>query len=98
METGESRWNIVVCYLATGDETTIRDVEAAMAEKPRRPYWIVARDLKKNLGKAGSTGRDEEITAAVATSSLVNLAVNLFLRQWAWCRDRRTWQRPPRWR
>ena len=31
METGERHWYIVGCYLAPGDRTTIRGVEAAMA-------------------------------------------------------------------
>ena len=41
-----------------GGGTTIRDVEAAMAEKPREMELIVAGDLNVNLGKVGSRGRD----------------------------------------
>ena len=32
---GERPWYIVVCYLAPGDGSTIRDMEAAMAEQLR---------------------------------------------------------------
>ena len=59
MATVKRRWYIVGCYLATGDRTTIRDVEVAMAEKPRGEEFIVAGDLNLELGKTGSRGRDE---------------------------------------
>ena len=58
MATGERFWYIVRCYLAPGDETTIQDVKAAMAQKPRGKELIVAGDLQVNLGKEGSWGRD----------------------------------------
>ena len=58
MKMGEQRWYIVGFYLALGNGTTVRDVEAAMAEKPRGMELIVAGDLNVNLGKVGSRGRD----------------------------------------
>ena len=66
LATGERRWYIVGSYLVTGDRTTTRDVEAAMAEKPRGEELIVAGDLNAELGKEGGRGRDEEIMSAVA--------------------------------
>ena len=42
LETRESRWYIFGCYLAPRNNTTIRDVEAAMAERPRGTYFIFA--------------------------------------------------------
>ena len=56
---GERRWYIMGCYLALGKRTTIRDVEAAMAEKTRGTELIVAGDLNVDLGKEDSRGRDK---------------------------------------
>ena len=69
----ERRWYIVVCYLAPGDGTMIRDVEVAMAEKLRGIDLIVAVDLNVDLEKSGGWGRNEEIAAAVATTGLGDL-------------------------
>ena len=74
MATGERSWNIVGCYLAPADGTTIRDVEAAMAEKPRGTELIVAGDLNVELGKTGIKVRDKEITVAVAMDGLEGMA------------------------
>ena len=57
MATGKRRWYIVGCYLVPGDGTTIKDIEAAMAEYPRGADLIVAGDLNVELGKAGSRVR-----------------------------------------
>ena len=51
MTTGERRWYIVGCYLVPGDNTTIWDVEAAMAERPRAEELIVAGDFNVDLEK-----------------------------------------------
>ena len=79
LATGERRWYIVVCYLEPGDGTTIRDVEAAMAEKPRGTEMIVEGDLKVELGKKGSRGRDKDITVEVATAGLEDMSGHHFL-------------------
>ena len=79
------------CYLAPGYDTTIQDMEVAMAQNPRGTELIVAVDLNVDLGKEGDRGRDEDITEAVATSGLEDLAGYFFLRQRVWCRDRRRW-------
>ena len=47
------------CYLAPGDGTIIRDVEAAMAEKPRGAKFIDVGDLNVELGNTCSRGRDK---------------------------------------
>ena len=54
LTTGERRWYIVGCYLAPGDGTNIRDMEAAIAEKPRGAELIVAGNLNAELRKTGS--------------------------------------------
>ena len=51
MATGERRWYIVGFYLAPGNNTTIRYVEAAMAERPRGVELIVAGDFSVDLEK-----------------------------------------------
>ena len=70
LATWERRWYTVGCYLAPGDRTTIRDVEAAMSDKPRGTELIVVGDLNVELGKTGIRGREEEITTSVATAGL----------------------------
>ena len=63
-----------------------------MAEKPRGAELIVAGDLNVALGKTGSRGRDEEITAAVAAACLEDMVgQNFFPRRRVWYRGRRTW-------
>ena len=52
---------------------------------------IVAGDLNVDLEKEGGQVRDEEITAAVVTAGLEDLAGHFFPRGQVWCRDRRTW-------
>ena len=49
MAVGERRWYIVGCYLVTGDREKIRDVEAAMAKRPRGAELVVAGDLNVDL-------------------------------------------------
>ena len=49
----------MVCYLALGNRTTIRGVEAEMAEKLGGAKLIVAGDLNLDLGKEGSRGWDK---------------------------------------
>ena len=78
MEARERRWYIVGCYLVPGDGTTIRDVEAALVEKPRGAEMIVAGDLNMELGKTCSRGRDKEITAVVATEGLEDMSGHHF--------------------
>ena len=70
LETGERRWYIVGCYLAPGNGTKIRDVEAEMAERPRVTELIVAGDFNVDLDKTGGRGRDKEIAATLATAGL----------------------------
>ena len=91
LATGERRWYIVRCYLAPGNDTTIRDVEAAMTERPRGTELIVAGDFNVDLEKTGGWVRDKEIALATATAGLKYLAGKLLLQRWAWCKDRRTW-------
>ena len=63
-----------------------------MAEKPRGAELIVAGDLNVELGKTGSRGRDEEITAAVATAGLEDMVgQHFFPRIQVWYRGWRTW-------
>ena len=70
---------------------TIRDVKAAMTEKTRGTELIVAGDLIVELVKTGSRGKEEEITAAVATAGLEDMAGHhFFLSRRAWCQDWRT--------
>ena len=53
LATRERRWYIFGCYLAPGDDTTIRDVEEAMVERPRGTYLIVADNFNVGLEKTG---------------------------------------------
>ena len=41
LATRERQWYIVGCYLAPGDDITIRDVKAEMAERPRGAELIL---------------------------------------------------------
>ena len=70
LATGDRRWYIVGYYLAPDDRTTVRDVEAAMSERPRGTELIVAGDFNVDLDKTGGRGRDKEIAATVATAGL----------------------------
>ena len=76
---------------APGYGTAIRDVETAIAERPKGIELIFAGDLNVDLGKEGEWGRDGGIVAALATEGLENLVVHFFPIRRAWCRDRRTW-------
>ena len=58
------------CYLDPGDGVTIRDMEAVMTEKLRGAELIITEGLNVDLGEECSSGRDKEITAAVATAGL----------------------------
>ena len=49
LATGGRCWYIIRCYVASGDDTTIRDVEAEMAERPRGMELIVAGDFDMYL-------------------------------------------------
>ena len=94
LATRERHWYIFGCYLAPGYGTTIREVETAIAEKPRGTELIVTGDLNVDLGNEGERGRDEEIAAAMATEVLETLAGHFFLIRRAWCRDREdSWER-----
>ena len=57
--TGERRWYIVRCYLAPGDGTTFRDVEAAIAERQRGAELIVAGEFSMGLEKTGRRGKEK---------------------------------------
>ena len=83
---GERRCYIVGCYLAPGDGATIRDVEVALSEWPRETDMIVAGDLNVDLERPGGRGRDEEITAVVATAGLEDLLEHFLPRRHPWCR------------
>ena len=89
--TGERRWYIVKCYLAPGDGAPICGVEAALVERPKGTELVVVGDLNVNIERTGELGRDEKITAAVATVRLEDLLVHLLLRQIACTRYWRTW-------
>ena len=91
LATGERRWYIVGCHLAPGYKTMIRDVEAAMAERPRGTEFIVTGDFNVEFKKTGGRGRDEDIAAAVATAGLEDLEGNLLLQRRAWCKNWRKW-------
>ena len=91
LATGERRWYIMDCYLVPGYGTTIRDVEAAKAEKPRGAEMIVAGDLNVEMRKKGSMGRGKEITVLVETAGLEDMVGHFFPRRRVWCRDWRTW-------
>ena len=96
--TGERRWYIDGCSLEPGDKTTIRDVEAAMAEKPIGVELIFTGDLKVDLEKAGGRVRDKKITVAVVKAGLEDLAVHFFPQRRTWCRDQRMWGSVRQWR
>ena len=70
MATGERQWYIIGCYLGPGNDTTIRDMEAAIMERPRGAELIVAGDFSVDLEKTCGQGRDEKIAAAVAMANL----------------------------
>ena len=53
LETRGRLWYTVGYYLAPGDRTTIRDVEAAMVEQKRVTDFIVEVELNMDLEKAG---------------------------------------------
>ena len=70
---------------------TIRDVESAMAEKPRGVEFIVVGDLNVELGETGRRVRYEDITAALAAAGLEDMAGHHFFpRIRVWCQDWRT--------
>ena len=78
------------CYLAPGNRTTIQYMEAEMAQKPRGMELIIAGGLNVDLGKEVGWVRDKEITVAVATPGLDDIAGRFFLRQRTSCQDQRT--------
>ena len=53
-----------------GPDTTIWDMEVAMAERPRGAEFIVSGDLKVDLYKTGGQVWDEEIAAVVVMAGL----------------------------
>ena len=91
MATGERRWYIMRCYLASDDGTTIRNVVVAMVKKLRGTGLIVAGDLNMDFGKEDGRGQKKEIATVMVMEGLEDLAEHLFLRRRAWCRDCRTW-------
>ena len=74
METGGRRWYITICYLAPGDGTTIRYVEASMVGQPMGADMVVVGDFNVDLERTGGRGRNEEIAAVVAPVVLEDLA------------------------
>ena len=92
LETGNRRWYIIGCYLAPGDDTTILDVEAAMAERLMGKELIFAGKFNVDLEKTGGWGRDKEIAAAVVMAGLEDLAGHFLLRRRACFKDRRMWE------
>ena len=90
--TGGRRWYIVGFYLELVDMKTIRDMEAAMADKLMGVELTFAEDLNVELWKTGSRVRDEDITAAVETAGLEDMVGHYFFpRRQVWCRYRGTW-------
>ena len=59
LETGERRWYIFVCYLATYDTSTIESVIAALNERPWGAELLVAGDLNINLAEPEGDHREE---------------------------------------
>ena len=64
--TGERQWYILGCYLAPGDDKTLWDMEAAMADRTNRAELIVVGFFNVDFKKTGGWGRDEEIMVVVA--------------------------------
>ena len=74
MATGERRWYIFGCYLASGDRITIWDVEAAMKKCPRGAELIVAGDLNADLERTVVRVRDKYIALVVKTAGLEDIS------------------------
>ena len=66
----EQRWYIIGCYLEPGDGVKIREVEAAMAERPRGEELIIAGDFNVDMEGTDGQVREEEIAAAIAMAGL----------------------------
>ena len=79
MATGEKRWYIIRFYLAPGNNTTIQDVEADMAERPKGAELIFVGDFNMGLEKTGGQVRDKDIAAVVATVGLEDLTGRFLL-------------------
>ena len=91
LETGETCWYIIGCYLALGDSVTIRDVETAVKERLRRKELIVAGCLDTNLERTRRRDLDAEILEVVAMEGLEYILGHLLPQRFTWCKDRQTW-------
>ena len=91
LDTGERRWYIVVCYLATDNNSTIESVVAALKECPQGAKLLVVGDLNVNLAEAEVDQMEKEIAAVMTTTGLEEIQAHLIPRRRQWCRDERKW-------
>ena len=89
--TEARRWYIVVCYLASDDNSTIERVIEVLKERPKGAELRVAGDMNVNLADPEGDRREEGIAATLETEGLEDMAAHFLPRRRPWCWYGRTW-------
>ena len=85
--SGRWRWFIVGCYIAPDDAQTIERVVKALGDQPKGTALVVAGDLNTDLGEMGCDRRGAEISAALTTAGLEDMAAHFLPRKRRWGGD-----------
>ena len=88
---GDRQWYIVGYYLASYDNSTIKDVIAAIGKRPRGAVLLVAGNFDTNLAAPEGQERDKRIEAAHAEEGLEDMSGNFLPRHKPWMKDGRKW-------
>ena len=70
LTTGRQRWQVMGCYIASDDASTIEDVIAAISRWPCGAELLLSRKLNAKLADTEGTMRKEEISMALSIDGL----------------------------
>ena len=83
--------DIVGCYLALDNTSTIESVVAALKKRVRGAGLLVVGNFPVNVSEPEGDQRGEGIAAAIATEGLEDMLMHFLPRRSSWCWDGKTW-------
>ena len=86
LAAGARRWEIIGCYLAPDDTSTIESVVSALNERPWGAILLVAGDLNTTMTEPENDQRGTDIVAALKAEGLKDMSTHCLLRQQTWGR------------
>ena len=89
---GRRRWNIVGCYIAPSDASTIENVVAVIRARPYGAKLLVGVDINTNLEETEGTLWSEAIMEKLMAAGLVVMGLHFLPRLNPWSKYRFTWR------